>query len=88
MGGVEFSFMSCTTDRKVALEYARGGYLFQINTGLVCRGSSLSWISYYPHEQEVCFGPMTALDVVGKQGMDQGCVVVELSVVRLSAPFN
>ncbi len=73
--------MSTTTDRSVALTYGKGGYLFSLRTGLVSRGASLSWLSYYPHEREVCFGPMTALDLVRMDRMDSGCVVVELSVV-------
>ena len=81
-GGVEFGFMSCTTQRSVALEYGSGGYLFSIRTGLVARGACLAWLSYYPEEMEVCFPPLTALDVLQKQSMDKGAVVVELAVVR------
>ena len=80
-GGVEFGFMSCTTQRNVALEYGCGGYLLSIRTGLVARGACLAWLSYYPEEMEVCFPPLTALDVLQKQSMDKGAVVVELAVV-------
>ena len=75
--------MSCTTDRAIALGYSGGGYLFEMHTGLVSRGACISWLSYYPHEREVCFGPMTALDVVRSQEMDENAVVVELTVVSV-----
>jgi len=39
-------------DRNVALQYSKGGYLFDIKTGLVARGACLSWLSFYP--EEVC----------------------------------
>jgi hypothetical protein len=65
-----FSFLSTTLDRDVALNYAAGaagegkpGVLFEIQQGLVDRGASLTWLSQYPHEQEICFGPLTGLEV-------------------------
>ena len=49
-GGCEFGFMSCTTDRAVALEYAGSGHsgvgvVFEIQQGLVDRGADMSWLS-------------------------------------------
>ena len=47
-GGVELSFMSCTTSREVALEYAvssKAAVVFQIEEGFVDRGADLSWLS-------------------------------------------
>ena len=69
-GGVEFSFLSTTLDRRVAMHYAatasadgRAGVLFEIRQGLVDRGADLSWLSQYPFEREICFGPLTGLEV-------------------------
>ena len=69
-GGVEFSFLSTTVDRAVALGYAaseaadgKPGVVFEIQQGLVDRGVDLSWLSQYPHEKEICFGPLTGLEV-------------------------
>ena len=57
-GGVELGFMSTTTNREVALEYAgdnvtTGGFLLEIQQGMVDRGALLDWLSQYPHEQEI-----------------------------------
>ena len=54
-GGVEYGFMSTTSKREVAAEYARGGHglIFEIYMGMVDKGADLHWLSQYPHEQ-VC----------------------------------
>ena len=57
-GGVEFGFMSCTLDRRVAMHYASGrkdqsAVLFEMQMGMIDRGAELSWISQYPHEREI-----------------------------------
>ena len=75
-GGVEYGFMSTTTKRDVAISYlgseekAPSGTVFAIKLGMVDRGADLSWVSQYPHEAEICFGPLTGLEVVdtGVQG--------------------
>ena len=57
--------MSTTTNREVAVHYARGeaALIFEIQLGLVDRGADLSWLSQYSHEKEICFPPLTALRV-------------------------
>jgi hypothetical protein len=65
-GGVEFGFLSATTDRQVALDYAAmsgTGIVYEIQQGMGDRGASISWLSQYPHEQEVCFPPVLGLEV-------------------------
>eukprot|EP00965_Chrysotila_dentata_P101992 3366427-Pleurochrysis_carterae.AAC.2 len=86
-GGVESAFMSTTTERRVALGYARGGaaentgesagdsagnqvavravggVLFEMSQGMIDRGAELRPLSQYPHESEIVFGPLTALEV-------------------------
>ena len=74
--------MSCSTDRSVGLEYGEGGYCFEMQTGLVTRGATLGWLSYYPEEKEVCFPPCTALEVRRRSRVQQGAVVIEMTLVR------
>ena len=64
-GGVEAAFMSTTTDKRVAMQYARGGkggLLFEIRMGMVDRGADLSWLSQYPHEKEILFVRRMAIE--------------------------
>ena len=76
VGGVEFGFMSTTRNKEVAFEYAqRCGIVFEIEQGMVDRGADLSWLSQYPHEREVCFGPCTALECTGTTVSDATIVV-------------
>ena len=49
-GGVEYGFLSATTNRNVALHYGKGGYLISLTTSLASRGASLKPFSYYPGE--------------------------------------
>eukprot|EP00300_Choanocystis_sp_HF-7_P021728 c20821_g1_i4.p1 GENE.c20821_g1_i4~~c20821_g1_i4.p1 ORF type:complete len:831 (+),score=229.34 c20821_g1_i4:2-2494(+) len=79
-GGTEFGFMSCSTERGVALQYGKSGYLFELTTGLVTRGANLSWLSYYPEEKEVCLPPCTALELRRRDRMDNNAVVMEMTV--------
>ena len=81
-GGVEYAFMSTTTDRKVAVHYAgeKAGIVFEIQLGMVDRGASLRWLSQYPYEKEICFGPLSGLQVVGSR-VEKNLLIVE---VRLS----
>ena len=99
-GGVEYGFMSTTSDRSVAMSYARGdaGTVLEIQQGMVDRGADLSWLSQcgcrcpsctsarpathatlphehrYPHEHEICFSPLTALEVL--ESYVEGSVLV------------
>merc|ERR1719291_1244604 len=49
-GGVEYGFMSTTTDKDVATAYLGGaaGTVFAIRLGMVDKGADLSWLSQYP----------------------------------------
>eukprot|EP00959_Pyramimonas_sp_CCMP1952_P310569 6499559-Pyramimonas_sp.AAC.1 len=69
---------STTTDREVAMQYASGqsaGTVLEIQTGMIDRGAELSWISQYPHEKEMCFPPLTSMQVLGTSVEDKVLVV-------------
>lgn len=68
-GGVECAFMSATPDKNVALGYAQGrntktGIIFEMQQGMVDRGADISFLSQYPHEKEILFGPLTGVEVL------------------------
>ena len=87
-GGVEFGFLSATTDRSVALAYAASGsstgVVYEIQQTMGSRGADISWCSQYPFEKEVCFAPLLGLEVQEGAGgapakrIEGGVVVVEL----------
>ena len=55
-GGVELGFMSTTTNKEVAAEYAAaapGSLLIELEQGLLDRGAEVAWLSEYPGEAEV-----------------------------------
>ena len=66
-GSVEFAFMSTTTNEKAALQYTQGKTptVLRMRTGMVDKGADLSPLSQYPGEKEVCWPPLTNLEVVG-----------------------
>ena len=80
-GGVENGFMSTTLDRGVAMGYAKGdgsrpGIVIEAKQGMVNRGADVSWLSQYPHEEEILFGPLTGLEVLSTR-VEGSLVVVE-----------
>ena len=79
-GGVEFGFMSTTTEREQAAHYAGSASaptVLEMRQGLVDRGASLSWLSEYPHEEEVLFGPLTGLEALQSR-VAGGTLLVEM----------
>ena len=92
-GGVEFGFMSTTLERDVALHYAKSGNpqapstVIESSMGMVDRGASLDWLSQYPHEREILWPPLTALevlDIYDEQSKDSEAYQIRRVVVRLS----
>ena len=83
-----------TTERDVALTYAKSGNPLAPSTviescmGMVDRGASLDWLSQYPHEREILWPPLTALEVLevhDEQSQDSDDpYLVRRVVVRLS----
>eukprot|EP00966_Prymnesium_polylepis_P293171 6771400-Prymnesium_polylepis.1 len=86
-GGIESAFMSTTLDRDVALQYAAGcaGFVFEIQQGMVDRGSDISWLSQYPHEKEILFAPLTGLEVQSTRVEGSVLVVSVALSVNLNA---
>lgn len=68
-GGVEYGFMSTTSNQDVALMFAKDGdrqtasTLVVAEMGMIDRGASLDWLSQYPHEQEILLPPLTCMEV-------------------------
>ena len=61
--------MSTTPNPSVAQEYAIGrksntGIVFEMQQGMVDRGADISFLSQYPHEKEILFGPLTGVELL------------------------
>ncbi len=80
-GGTELAPMSTTTDIKTAVEYSLSSesLIFMIVTkNALRRGASLSWLSAFPTEEEICFSPLTFLQPTGRKQ------VVEINSMRFT----
>lgn len=57
-GGVEFGYLSTSASKAQAIGYIKlfkgMPQLYQFSLGQVDCGASISWISYFPGEEEVC----------------------------------
>ena len=65
-GGIELGFMSTSTDKNVALEYARRGSttdctIFSMAFDMTSKGASVQWVSQFPYENELLYPPLTSL---------------------------
>ena len=83
-GGIDGAFMSTTTHREVAFSYAASatngvGIVFEIAQGMVDRGADIGWLSQYPHEREIMFGPLTGLEVRSTR-VDGAVLVMEMAI--------
>ena len=69
-GGVEFAFMSTTTKMEVAVSYISSEkglpIVFEFDVGYVDRGSSVSFMSQFPGEDEVLIPALSFLEIVGE----------------------
>jgi len=80
LGGVEFGFMSTTTNKDVAFQYAKGkgATILEIKTGMIDKGADLSWVSQYPHEKDQCEPMAVSIlqsQVIGTR-VEQGVLVI------------
>merc|ERR1719291_60823 len=80
--------MSTTFNREVAMHYAsepgKPGLVFEMQMGMIDRGSELQWLSQYPHEAECCFPPLTGIEVLSER--IEGAVII--ITARLSLNLN
>ena len=74
-GGVEYGFMSTTTERDVAIMYSGKANqlctVFEIDVGQIDRGASIQWLSQYPQENEFLVPPLSNLEVIGKPHIEK-----------------
>ena len=90
-GGVEPGFMSTTLSRQVAMGYAsgqpaKGSIIFECQQGMTSRGAEIAWLSQYPHEREILFGPLTAREVLDTDVQDSTLVIRVRLSVNLASP--
>eukprot|EP01043_Picozoa_sp_COSAG02_P018544 COSAG02_NODE_868_length_16360_cov_12.608204_7_plen_1171_part_00 len=90
-GGVEYGFMSTTTDENVAMSFAKNGDATTASTlvvasmGMIDCGATLDWLSQYPHEREILLPPLTAMEVVEIEDfVDSGAFQIRKLHVRLN----
>ena len=84
--------MSTTVDGEVARSYANSGgvsTVMEMQMGMVDRGGDLSLFSQYPHEKEICFPPLTGIEVTST-AVDLSTLVVNarLSVNLAALPLQ
>ena len=83
-GGVEWGFMSTTTNRQVSIQYSgvdkQRGTVFEIVAGRIDIGADLAWLSQYPAEAEYLFPPLSCLEVIDEPYVEAGVIVVPLRV--------
>ena len=69
--GIEYGLMSTTTSKAVALHYSKDrdaerglSYVMEFEMDGLNRGAMIQFLSQYPKEEEVLFGPLTGLEVM------------------------
>ena len=68
LGGVDFAYLSCTSQLEVAITYLDGKALpviFKIQLGDIDRGCPISFISQYPKEEELLIPAMSNIEITG-----------------------
>ena len=70
-GGVEYGFSSTTRDRATAVFYAKetdalvASTILKAQMGMVDRGADIGFLSQFPGEQEILYGPLMGMEVRG-----------------------
>ena len=68
-GGVEYGFSSTTRERKIAVHYAKvekgetASTVLEAQMGMIDRGADISFLSQFPGEQEILYGPLMGMEV-------------------------
>ena len=70
-GGVEIAILATSKDKFTALKYcskqAQGcSFFMEAELGQVDRGADISWLSEFPHEQEIVFPALSNIEFIGK----------------------
>ena len=76
-GGVDGAFQSWTKSKEAAFQYASSGgagMVYEFSQGIIDRGADFEWLSQYPHEREITFGPLCGIEVLGTRV--EGAVLV------------
>ena len=60
------AFLSTSRSRETAVHYAglKQPIVIEMEMGMTGRGADLSWLSQWPHEEEVAFPPLTGYEVL------------------------
>ena len=83
-GGIDPAFVSTSTNRAIALEYAKKGYggpaiLIEFQQGIVNRGADIAIFSQYAAEDEVLFAPLAGLEVRGYR-VEDSVIIIEANL--------
>ena len=65
-GGVEMGFTLTTTDKEEAVKYATSSgsvVILELQQGMHAKGADLRWLSQFPLDAQVVFGPLTICEV-------------------------
>ena len=82
-GGVEYGFSSTTRDRATAVFYAKetdalvASTILKAQMGMVDRGADIGFLSQFPGEQEILYGPLMGMEVRGTH-VNGSTLVVEV----------
>eukprot|EP01042_Synura_sphagnicola_P000576 gene576-622_t len=91
-GGVEYGFMSTTTQRDVALMYSgKEGQLrtiFEMDVGQIDRGANIQWLSQYPAEKEFLVPPLSNLEVIDQPRLEMHEDGTQILIIRLRVNVN
>ena len=72
--GVEGAFMSCSTRKDVAMQYAGKGerpIIFEMSVGEIDIGADVRNLSQYPNENEVVFPPLSNIEIEGQPRIEE-----------------
>ena len=90
-GGVEYGFSSTTRKRETAIFYAKtneaevASTVLEAQMGMVDRGANIDFLSQFPGEGEILYGPLTGMEVRSTRVEGSTLViVVDMSVNQKS----
>ena len=66
----------------VTLVPGRPSLVFEIQMGMLGRGADVSWLSEFPNEAEILFGPLTGLEIRGSR-VEGAVQVYEVAITTM-----